>query len=130
MVAVAASSVLFMVVFGTVLPRVQGIWLSRQAVEMVTAHRPGGGAPVVAAGYAEPSLVFLLGTRTLLTGGAGAAQFLAQHPNAIALVAADQDAAFQAQAAASGFAVQALDRRGGYNYSRGRATTLVLYRRH
>jgi len=122
-----------MVVFGTVLPRVQGIWLSRQAAEMVTAHRPSGPpgtqrAPVVAAGYAEPSLVFLLGTATRLTGGAGAAQFLAQHPDAVALVAADQDDAFRAQAAASGLTVQRLDQRHGYNYSRGRATVLALYR--
>jgi 4-amino-4-deoxy-L-arabinose transferase-like glycosyltransferase len=128
-VAVAASGVLFMVVFGTVLPRVQGIWLSRQAAEMVTAYRPTGHSPVVTAGYAEPSLVFLIGTATKLTGGAGAAQFLAAHPDAVAVVAADQDDAFRAQAATAGVAVQALDRRHGYNYSRGRWTTLALYRR-
>ncbi len=128
-VAIAASGVLFMVVFGTVLPRVQGLWLSRQATEMITAYRPSSRSPVVTAGYAEPSLVFLVGTETRLTGGAGAAQFLAQHPDGVAVVASDQDDLFRAQAAASGLSVQALDRRRGYNYSRGRWMTLALYRR-
>ncbi len=127
--AVAGAGVLFATALGTVLPRVDGLWLSRGAAQMVTAHRPAGGAPVVAAGYAEPSLVFLLGTATELTGGAGAAAFLAAHPDAVALVAADQDAAFRAQAAALGAAVEAVDRRTGFNYSRGRWTTLALYRR-
>jgi 4-amino-4-deoxy-L-arabinose transferase-like glycosyltransferase len=128
-VAIAASGVLFMVVFGTVLPRIQGLWLSRAAAEMITAHRPSSRAPVVAAGYAEPSLVFLVGTDTRLTGGAGAAQFLAQHADAVAVVAGDQDDLFHAQAAASGLSVTALDTRRGYNYSRGRWITLTLYRR-
>ncbi|MBI3515957.1 MAG: glycosyltransferase family 39 protein [Proteobacteria bacterium] len=128
-IAVAGAGVLFATVFGTVLPRVDGLWLSRAATEMVLAHRPAARAPVVAAGYAEPSLVFLLGTPTLLTGGGAAAAFLAEHVDALALVAADQDAAFRTQAAALGLGLQELDRRIGYNYSRGRWTALALYRR-
>jgi 4-amino-4-deoxy-L-arabinose transferase-like glycosyltransferase len=128
-IAVAAAGVLFATALGTVLPRVNGLWLSRGAAEMVTAYRPAGGGPVVAAGYAEPSLVFLLGTATALTGGAGAAAFLAGHEDAVALVAADQEAAFTAQAATLGLAVEAVDRRTGYNYSRGHWTALALYRR-
>jgi 4-amino-4-deoxy-L-arabinose transferase-like glycosyltransferase len=127
-IAVAAGGVLLATAFGTVLPRVEGLWLSRQANEMVLAYRPAATSPVVAAGYAEPSLVFLLGTATELTGGSGAADFLAAHPDGLALVAADQDAAFQARAAALGLTVQRLDARHGYNYSRGRRTELTLYR--
>ncbi|MEJ0067672.1 MAG: glycosyltransferase family 39 protein [Pseudomonadota bacterium] len=127
--AIAASSILFATVLGTVLPRAQGLWLSERAAEMMLAYRPSAASPVAAAGYAEPSLVFRLGTATALTGGAGAADFLATHEAALALVAADQDAAFRAQAAALGLTVQALDQRTGYNYSRGRWTTLALYRR-
>jgi 4-amino-4-deoxy-L-arabinose transferase-like glycosyltransferase len=128
-IAIAAAGVLFATALGTVMPRVEGLWLSRQALEMVTAFRPSGNAPVIAAGYAEPSLVFLIGTDTRLAGGAAAADLLAAEPDAVALVAADEEPAFLAEAAARTLAVQALDRRAGYNYSRGRRTTLALYRR-
>jgi len=128
-IGVASAGVLYATAFGTVLPRLDGLWLSRSAAAMVAAYRPGDHTPVVAAGYAEPSLVFLLGTATQLTGGAGAADALAAQPGALALVAADQDANFRARAAALGIAVEALDRRTGYNYSHGRWTTLALYRR-
>jgi 4-amino-4-deoxy-L-arabinose transferase-like glycosyltransferase len=128
-IAVAGAGVLLASVFGTVLPRVDGLWLSRAAAEMVLAHRPSGHAPVIAAGYAEPSLVFLVGTATTLTGGGGAAIALAAHADALALVASDQEAAFHTQAAALGLRVEELARRSGYNYSRGRWTALTLYRR-
>jgi len=36
------------------------------------ASRPSGDPPVVTAGYAEPSIAFLLGTRTALDDGPGA----------------------------------------------------------
>jgi len=127
-IGVAAAGVLLATVFGTVLPRVQGLWLSRQASEMVLAYRPAAASPLVAAGYAEPSLVFLLGTATELTGGPGAAEFLAAHPDGLALVATDQEPAFQARAATLGLTVERLDGRAGYNYSRGRRTALTLYR--
>jgi hypothetical protein len=127
--AIATASILFATILGTVLPRAQGLWLSARAAEMMLAYRPSAASPVAAAGYAEPSLVFLLGTATALTGGGGAADFLAAHDDGLALVATEQDAAFRTQAAARGLAVQELDRRAGYNYSRGRWTSLALYRR-
>jgi len=83
---------------------------------------------VAAAGFAEPSLVFLLGTATELTGGPGAADFLAAHPDGLALVAGDQEPGFRARAGALGLSVQQLDARRGYNYSRGRWIALALYR--
>jgi 4-amino-4-deoxy-L-arabinose transferase-like glycosyltransferase len=127
-IGVAAAGVLLATVFGTVLPRVQGLWLSRQASEMVLAYRPATASPVAAAGFAEPSLVFLLGTATELTGGSGAADFLAAHADGLALVAADQEPTFRARAATLGLGVQLLETRHGYNYSRGRWIALALYR--
>ena len=72
---------------------------------------------------------------SFVAGDAAAGYFLlafallARRRRALALVAADQDANFRARAAALGIAVEALDRRTGYNYSHGRWTTLALYRR-
>jgi 4-amino-4-deoxy-L-arabinose transferase-like glycosyltransferase len=128
-VAIAAAGVLLATVFGTVLPRLQSLWLSRQVSEMVLAYRPAAASPLAAAGYSEPSLVFLLGTATALTGGAGAADALADRAEALALVSADQEPAFQARATERGIVVTRLDERRGYNYSRGRWITLTLYRR-
>jgi hypothetical protein len=95
---------------------------------MVLAYRPATASPVAAAGFAEPSLVFLLGTATELTGGSGAADFLAAHADGLALVAADQEPTFRARAATLGLGVQLLETRHGYNYSRGRWIALALYR--
>ena len=58
-----------------VLPNADGLWLSRRLAEAATragAAVPGGAPPVAVSGYGEPSLVFLLGTRTRLIGGAEA----------------------------------------------------------
>ena len=128
-IAIAAAGVLIATVLGTVLPRLPTLWLSRQATEMVLAFRPSATSPLAAAGYAEPSLVFLLGTDTLLTGGAGAADALADRPGALALVSADQTPAFEAALAARHIQATRLDSRRGYNYSRGRWIDLTLYRR-
>src|SRR5207302_1791144 len=44
-----------------VLPGLDRLWLSRSAAALIAEHPPAAGAPLVAIGYAEPSLVFLLG---------------------------------------------------------------------
>ena len=84
--------------------------------------------PVAVAGYAEPSLVFQLGTKTLLTDGQGAARHLAQHPHAIALVAGgDIQAAFTQEAATLGLSLDSLGQVEGLNYSRGKAVILTAW---
>jgi len=55
---------------------------------------------VAAAGYYEPSLVFLLGTETTLVSGEGAALHFREHRDALALVTADKERAFLESAAA------------------------------
>ena len=44
-----------------VLPGLDRLWLSRSAAVLVAQHKPAAGTPLVAVGYSEPSLVFLLG---------------------------------------------------------------------
>ncbi len=86
-------------VFGLILPTLDPIWLSR-SVARVIAQDHLEGRPVVAAGYAEPSLVFLLGTDTRLTTGESAARFLMESPTALAVVSDREEAPFQAALAA------------------------------
>lgn len=82
--------------------------------------------PVTVAGYAEPSLVFALGTNTQLSDGAAAAAALAQGRPAV--VESRQQAAFDAAMAHDGIKAQKAGSVSGLNYSNGQETTLALYR--
>ena len=112
--------------FALVLPALDPLWLSRGAARAIARHHLEG-RPVAAAGFAEPSLVFLLGTGTKLTSGAVAASFLAATPTGIALVSDREEAAFRAALAARKIEVTAVDTVSGLNYSNGRHLTLTLY---
>jgi 4-amino-4-deoxy-L-arabinose transferase-like glycosyltransferase len=109
-------------------PRLGPLWLSRAAAAMVARERPPPGVPVSAVGYAEPSLVFLLGTRTALVSAEQAAQNLTAARGALALVETREDAAFRAALGARGWQAQAIERVAGLDYSNGRRMVLTLYR--
>lgn len=87
------------------------------------------GEPIVAAGYHEPSLVFLTETAIdLAADGAAAADFLAAHPDGVALIEERQLDAFLRRAAAAGLK---LDRKWtlyGFNYSRGQRVAISVFR--
>ncbi|MGH7091919.1 MAG: ArnT family glycosyltransferase, partial [Stellaceae bacterium] len=61
-----------------VVPGLNRLWLSRSAATLVAEHPPRAGEPLVAVGYDEPSLVFLLGTGLHLGSATAAAATLAQ----------------------------------------------------
>jgi hypothetical protein len=86
-----------------------------------------GDPPVVTAGYAEPSISFLLGTRTALETGTGAA-LIAGRSGGLALVDSEERDNFLALVAEAGGRAEALDEISGLNYSRGRETRITLYR--
>jgi len=111
-------------------PRLDPLWLSDRLERALGDARllPRQGvaeAPVAVAGYAEPSLVFALGTATELDGPAEAAQAIVEERPAI--VEQKEEKAFQ----------EALDSRGGtaalvatirgVNYSKGDPMTLRVY---
>ena len=74
--------------------------------------------------YREPSVVFALGTDTLMTDGAGAAAALAEGRAALAWVGDPERAAFDA--AAGGMI--ALETLAAFNYSNGKRVTLTLFK--
>jgi hypothetical protein len=115
--------------WGLVLPRLDALWLSPRIAHAVAAHARCPNPTLAAAGYTEPSLVFLAGTGTVLGGGAEAADRLAADPGcALALVAEGGDRqAFEARAAERGLAPRQVARLDGFNYSRGKAVSLGLY---
>lgn len=123
--AVLASALFYAPLLHGVLPRLEALWLSDSAAAAVA--RAGAERPLASAGYAEPSLVFMTRSDIALLDGSDAAEFIAAHPRALALVAGDQLSAFIDGAAQRGVRVRNLWSTRGINYSRGETTTLHLF---
>jgi hypothetical protein len=102
--------------------------MSPRIAEAVARVRPCPGTTVATVPYAEPSLVFLLGTATKLTDIQGAAAHLLHDPAcALALVGAQEQGAFLSLMAAANVEPRELDRIRGINYSNGKRLELILY---
>ncbi len=126
-VALAAMPLLTTALLGWELPRARPLWLAPQ-VEHELAAAGLADAPVASAGFHEPSLMFLAGTGTLLSpNGADAAAALASGRAGSAAVSDRDEASFQGAAARLGLPLHAFATLRGFNYSRGRGTSLTLY---
>jgi 4-amino-4-deoxy-L-arabinose transferase-like glycosyltransferase len=111
-------------------PRLDPLWLSARLEKAMAAARllPRQGvadAPVAVAGYAEPSLVFALGTDTGLEGPDEAAQAVVE--NRPAIVEQADEAAFRAALRARGGEAHEVAVVKGINYSKGDPMTLRVY---
>jgi hypothetical protein len=111
-------------------PRLEPLWLSARLEDAMASARllPRQGvaeAPVAVSGYAEPSLVFALGTDTGLEGPDQAAQAVVE--NRPAIVEAHDEAAFRAALKARGGAAYKVAEVSGINYSKGDPMTLRVY---
>jgi 4-amino-4-deoxy-L-arabinose transferase-like glycosyltransferase len=123
--AVALAVVVVPAALAIEAPRLGPLWLSRAAAAL--AARTAPGAPVVAVGYAEPSLVFLLGSGTLLASPDAAAARL-RSGNWVALVESRAAASFATALGARGLAAEPLGRVAGLDYSNGKRMVLTLER--
>ena len=122
-----SAVILYSVAGFLTVPRLTDLWISPRLVEAVARHSQGSDPPVVTAGYAEPSIAFLLGTRTLLDDGTEAGRAAASS-GGLALVAEDQEDGFLGAVNKDGAHADALERIDGLNYSRGRKVRITLYR--
>ena len=116
---------------GWIAPNLDGLWLSSRAAAALSAAaiNPRNGVtrgPVTVAGYAEPSMIFLLGQDTALGGGADAAQAVIEGRPAI--VEGRQEPAFRTALGARGREATAAATLPGLDYSNNRADILRLYR--
>jgi hypothetical protein len=123
--------VLAWTLLAAVLPSLDRLAISPRlsaALDEAGLHPLRDGAPPAAiAGFYEPSAVFLIGTKTNMTGGGGAAMHLAEHPGAAAVVDRSLDAEFQNGLKKAGISAQALAEVDGLNYSNGRSLRLTIY---
>ncbi|WP_157619134.1 ArnT family glycosyltransferase [Skermanella stibiiresistens] len=121
---------MYLLAFQTVFPRIEIIWLSPRIAKAVADGRPCPDTTLVSVGFTEPSLVFLVGTGTVLTGdGAVAGRRIVEDACAMALVELSQDEAFLGKAAESDVVPVPLETISGLNYSRGQKLMMTLYRR-
>jgi 4-amino-4-deoxy-L-arabinose transferase-like glycosyltransferase len=129
--ALVAAGLLYGCVIGLELPNVTALWIAPRVAAALARDWPGdtpSGAGFVAAGYAEPSLMFLAGTRTVfLPNGIGAADFLARAPGDAVLVTGADVPGFLAEAARRHIVPRKAAEIGGFNYSRGVAASLSLF---
>jgi 4-amino-4-deoxy-L-arabinose transferase-like glycosyltransferase len=112
-------------------PSLKPLWPSREMARALKRNHldPRNGvtpAPVAVLGFAEPSIVFLLGTDTEIADPDDAADAVAEGRPVI--VEAKQEPAFRAELAKARLEVQPVAVVKGVNYSKGKPVTLTLYR--
>lgn len=112
-----------------IVPGIDSLWVSRGvSAEVQNSAAQLGTKPLLASGrYHEPSLVFLLGTRTRLTSPAETALFLRRHPEGFALVDSTDEELFRSTAAGHNIPVVHISTIRGFNYTLGKNMTLSLY---
>jgi 4-amino-4-deoxy-L-arabinose transferase-like glycosyltransferase len=125
--ASAAALLLGMGVYGIVAPSLTPLFPSVE-IARVLRNVVCVGPKAAAAGYHEPSLVFMTGTSTLLTDGSGAADFLSHGSCRFALVEARSERAFAQRAEAIGLRYNVATRLEGYNFSQGKAISVAVFR--
>jgi len=125
--AVVSAMLLAIAVYGIVLPSLRPLFPSPEiarALRNVVCVGPNAAA----AGFHEPSLVFMTGTSTLLTDGSGAADFLGHGSCRFALVESRAERSFAARAEAIGLRYNVASRIDGYNFSQGKAISIAIFR--
>jgi len=125
--AAAASVLIAIAVYGVIFPSLSNLFPSVALAE-IRQEADCPNPQVVAAGFHEPSLVFLAGTKTLLADGASAAEFLRQGGCRFAFIEARQERSFARRAEAIGLRYAPGPRIDAFVMNGGRATTIAVYR--
>jgi 4-amino-4-deoxy-L-arabinose transferase-like glycosyltransferase len=125
--AFVAAVFLAFAVYGAVLPSLLPLFPSAE-IARALRNVVCVGPKAAAAGYHEPSLVFMTDTSTLLTDGSRAADFLSQGSCRFALVEQRSERAFVQRAEAIGLRYNVATRIEGYNISQGRSVSISIFR--
>ena len=126
--ATIGAQFMLIAVFGVALPLMRPVFPSRSLAEMISVS--GCRNPIVAAaGYHEPSLVFLAGTRTRLVDGATAAEILRGGDCRLAIIESRQDRVFAQRAERNGLRYSLRGRLdNSFNINGGRPISFAIYR--
>ncbi|NWH08040.1 MAG: glycosyltransferase family 39 protein [Alphaproteobacteria bacterium] len=126
--ACGTALLIYAVLLQGLVPRLDALQLSPRAASFVKEKGWDGSAPLTVSGYAEPSLVFLLGTQTRLLSGKEAARTLIADHQGTALIADKEAGDFLRTLSEAGFRAEEQGTIAGFNYSRGDPVHLTLYR--
>jgi len=126
--------VFFTTLFTQTLPNLGPFWASKALLSKIPfealtkqANREDTQPIFLAsAGFQEPSLVFLNGTSTLLTDGAGAARFLRERCPSVALVTEKEQNAFVSTGREIGLSSKTLTSERVFNYSKGKWQNVTI----
>lgn len=125
----AGAGITLGLLFGMIAPSLKPIWLSPAIKAAVDANRPCDTTVLASAPYHEPSLVFLVGTKTILTDVDGVAGHLLGDPAcALGLAPVADEKKLSDMLAAQGKTANRLAEIDGLNYSSGDRLSLGLYR--
>ncbi|MYK59746.1 MAG: phospholipid carrier-dependent glycosyltransferase, partial [Rhodospirillaceae bacterium] len=122
-----AAPLVFAPILSAVAPAVSQLWISREIGRTVAALDLPAGTRFFASGYTEPSLAFYLGSGLRLTSPAALGAGLAEQ-SWLAVIRDDRVGKFRESMTRRGLAVRAVGTVSGLNYSRGRRTTVTLFR--
>src|ERR1700686_4340585 len=125
--AVGAAMFLAVAIYGVVVPALTPLFPSAE-IARALRNVVCVGPRAAAAGFHEPSLVFMTDTSTVLTDGSGAADFLRQGSCRFALVEQRSERGFVQRAEAIGLRYNVAARIDGYNISQGRAISIAIFR--
>ena len=123
------GALVFMTVtFGTMFPRLQHVWLSREIVEAAAPLKPCARSQLVSVGYHEPSLAFLVGTETLMaSNGMEAATALQEDPCRILAIDSKHRQEFLDVFSGAALSPKEVASVTGVNTGHGARATLTLY---
>ncbi len=126
--AIAGGAMFAAIAMAAVAPQLDQLMVSSNAASLI-ARAGASPSAVAVAGYHEPSLVFLVGTKiSLVDKGSDAADFLTKTPNSVALIEESKNAEFQQYLTQENFSAEAIGSVKGLNYSKGDPVSLTLYR--
>jgi 4-amino-4-deoxy-L-arabinose transferase-like glycosyltransferase len=124
---VASSILLVFALFGLVVPALTHVFPSTTLSKLV--RESGCENPQVASvGFHEPSVVFLVGTDTVLTDAAGAVELLRGGDCRFAFVESRYERAFANRAEAVGLLYSPAARIESFNIGSGRAANIAVFR--
>ncbi len=93
--AILSGALFYTAAFHVVLPNLKPLWISETAADAAQALKSCSDKPAGFAGFAAPSLIFLNGTRTLMTAPPALAQALASDEAGLAFVNWNNRQAFE-----------------------------------
>ncbi|TGQ73105.1 MAG: glycosyltransferase family 39 protein [Mesorhizobium sp.] len=123
------AGITYALLFGVIAPSLKPMWLGPAIKAAVLANRFCENTVLASAEFQEPSLVFLVGTKTVLTDVGGVASHLLADPAcALGLAPVGDEQKLNGLLAGQGKSATRLTQIDGLNYSSGDKMSLGLYR--